>query len=442
MPDDSENPKGKVPSAVEEPAQLTPEPPVPRVEEQSAAPSPEPPIQPKAEEPVQLKLEPLVQPDAEQPAPTKPEPLIRVVVEPPPPPKFEVPVQPVVEPAPPKPEPPAQPIIEQPPQVAKILYREASRADVREHFTRIPRVTETEFRIACSDIAENLSKNWGFLGRVLIAIAVILAVFLAVVGWSIHTLAENELNKAGLAVDSRVNDEFKDDKIKAVTQQAAAGKSAELFQNNIQPNIKEFNRHLKEQTIAYDKEVAALRNEVAKLKERNELTTLADAAIDTGDLSTFQKLHKLATDPSPPEGAVGEFIRTMNVYSVFGPVRYSGATLDANTIHPGKTREDELDMPDLLMVENGPDPAGRARAAVLIGKIGKPGSYATAKAIVDAIQKENDLWVIKDLKPAFAHIIPFQDTGDPTGQDIVKWWDAHESEIAKTDTDKRSTEKP
>jgi hypothetical protein len=316
-------------------------------------------------------------------------------------------------------------------------------SSLREKLARVPRVTETEFRLACSDIAEELAKSWGFLWRVFLAMAALAAILIGVLGWTIHDMARDEMDKAKVQIDALIAEQFKDEKIQAVIAKVASDKSAELLQQHVEPSIDEFKQHLKDQAVAYDKEVSDVKEEVGKLKARNALTALADDAIENGNTTAYRSLRTTILQPNAPEGAEAEFLRVFETFSILGPTLGPNGKLNVSVIHPGKTKEEELDVSDLLRVLHSPEWGARLDGATLLVSVGKPGSYSTAKALVEVIQNETNLWVTKSLKLAFANIvnykgISFKDDGSiwsPDGQNVVNWWKDHEAEVARNDSD-------
>ena len=212
----------------------------------------------------------------------------------------------------------------------------------------------------------------------------------------------------------------------------------------MQPGIDSFNQHLKDQAAAYDRKVSDISAELEKLRARNEITALADAAEGRGDVEAYRSLRKMALVSNPPDGATAEFLRAFGTFTnVLGPTIEPQSPLNAAAIHPGKSTEDQLETADLLPLLSNDDIFVRMKAGMLLAKVAKPGSYATARAIIEAIRKEPNLWVMKKLKPAFAQAVSyrglsFADSGNvfsPDGQNALDWWTTHEADVKAHDSD-------
>jgi hypothetical protein len=317
-------------------------------------------------------------------------------------------------------------------------------ATVHELLAKVPRVTDAEYRIVCNDIAEEVAKSWSFLVRVLVAMAILAAAFIGVVGVTIHDMAKEERDAAKDKIDAEIASQFKDDRVKALVEKAADDKAQQLLKSDVQPSIDAFNQHLKDQSAAYDKEVSAVRDEVAALKARNEITALADKAIEDGDVASFHKLRDMAYSNPPHQGAEAEFFRVMSAYSIFAPVRWVGSSLVVSHIDPSKTKQEDLTPEQLLFVINkAPEPQARGIAADLLANNAKPGSYSTIKALMDDIQNEQNLEVIRREKRALSKAAPsFTDGGTVDAQDAIDWWKAHQADMQKADTDPKPTPAP
>ena len=180
---------------------------------------------------------------------------------------------------------------------------------VKAKLAQIPKVTEPEFRIACDEIAESLSKKWRFkfhiIGMIVVAVIIITGSIAGIFGWTIKDqfhnieikldkLMETEVFEAKAKVDKFIEAEFQKENIKKTIQQVASDQSVKLIQDLIQPSvissekrIRDFNQYLVDQKKTVDKNMSTLQEEVGKLQERNNITALADKAIAQGDLHAF-----------------------------------------------------------------------------------------------------------------------------------------------------------
>lgn len=303
---------------------------------------------------------------------------------------------------------------------------------------KIPKVTDPEFGLACYEVAQTLSKNWRFklhvFGFMLVAALAVGALISGAYGWT----AKSQIEKAKVKLNKFIQQEFQKDNIKRTIQQVADNKAAKLIQDYIEPsianskkNIDEFNQYLNDQKMIVSKDISVLQQEIKKLQERNNITNMADKAVGEGDLHAFEKLKKMTlTQGNEAVAAEAELMKIYAAYSPFAPKRWEDVRLNSRTINLYKFDDEELSVSELLVFLNDKMPKARARAANLLVKKSELDSYSTAKAIIEAIKKEDNLIVMHNLISVFTHVTGYS-PDQPDGSDVLEWWREHESSFAK-----------
>lgn len=310
----------------------------------------------------------------------------------------------------------------------------------KEKLGRIPKVTDPEFRIACDEIAESLSKKWRFKLSIFGMIVLSGLVFLGALGWTMNNLLETEIRTTKVKVDKFIETEFQKENIKKTIQQVASNQASKLMQDQIQPlvtkSMEDFYHYLDDQKKIIDKDMATLKQEINKLQERNSVMNLADKAIVQGDVSSFQELKKMLINSPANIAVTAEFYRVIAAYLSPAPRRWI-PPLNTRDINPYAKSDQELSEWELLQVLKNPNNSNkslvRARAAKLLVPKSVPGSNSTAKAISDAIKNENNLEVIFWLKEVFAHVTGYS-SNEIDGSDI-ELWQKNKLEITKKNVD-------
>ena len=192
--------------------------------------------------------------------------------------------------------------------------------------------------------------------------------------------------------------------------------------------------------------VSEAKSELAVLKQRNQITALADAAISQGSVEAYIKLEDMVTkarlsDTRGPEEA--ELFRVFNAYTGFAPSRVGTVTLNAKVINSTKDKEEELTTEDMIpFLLTNRDFLTRGRCAKLISSVGKQWSYKTAETLIGAMKHESHLEVHRYLKAAFKHIVPDCKLEGPLDNSgIIKWWEENKENVRAKDSDK-PTEPP
>lgn len=368
---------------------------------------------------------------------------------------------------------------QQPQEPKKPATKPPRQISTPEHPPPFPEASQANFRVTCNEIAEQLSKNWRFKlhvgGLVITALVVLGAAIGGIVGWSISSTlagerkefqkqAHDDIESAKKTIEVEIAQEFKKENVQKTLDTSVAKEAPALFAKSVEPNIKAFqqkldasetnlDKRLKEfnETLSKNEEkstanVEALRSELSRLQKRNNLTALADKAISEGDVEAYHQLENLAKER--PEGeernaAMSELFRLFEAYSpMSGVSRTGGVTFDASKINSTKTKEEELEVSEVLPLLRHDDAMTRTKAAEFISKKAKRGSYKTADAIVEALKNEKHLEAFKALDFAFQAA-----TGRPVGgkldkRELLQWWDENKDRLKKEDTDVTPTPTP
>ena len=186
---------------------------------------------------------------------------------------------------------------------------------VKEALARVPSVSEGEWRIACSDVAEALSHHSVFKLKVMWPIGItlisVLGIITAFFGFStkneiktelegVKTIAVQQIGTAQAAIAAQITKEFREEKIQATIAKAASDQSAILLSESVQPSIDKFNQRVEERLGNFDaslmaqreaatRDMESLRTELTRLKARNEIVALGDRAIAQASVDAYRK---------------------------------------------------------------------------------------------------------------------------------------------------------
>jgi hypothetical protein len=235
--------------------------------------------------------------------------------------------------------------------------------------------------------------------------------------------ARREITNARNGLEVEIAEQFKKENVQKTMETAAAKEAAALLKRSVEPSIKDFQQRLDtsrddldkrftqfNEVIAKNEEkssanVESLRTELIRLQKRNDVTALADKAISEGDVEAYRRLEKTAEIAKGEESnaALSELVRVFQTYSVFSGVsRTGGVHLHPSEINAAKNKEEELEVDDLLPLLQIDNPLGRAKVAELVAKKAKRGSYKTAEAIAEALQRETHLEAFSSWLSPFA----------------------------------------
>lgn len=339
--------------------------------------------------------------------------------------------------------------------------------------------SRANFRVTCNEIAEELSKNWRFKlhvgGLVATALFLLAAAIGGIVGWSMSATlaserqrfqdeAKREIGTAKEAIEAEIAEELKKENFQKTMELTASKEAAALLAKSVEPSIKNFQQKLDtshadldvalkkfNEVIQKNEEKSAsnvenLRIELTRLQEGNNLTALANKAISEGNVEAYRRLETLMV--KTPQGeernaVISELFRVFQAYSVFSGVsRTSGVHLRVSEINRKKSKEDELDTEDLLPLLKEDQPLVRVKAAELISKRAKRGSYKTAEKIVEALKLETHLEVFKALDLAFQTAAGREPGGKLDKVELLQWWEENKERLTKEDTDATPTPQP
>jgi len=333
---------------------------------------------------------------------------------------------------------------------------------IRGRLAALPPVTEREWRLACNDIVEGLSKHLGFRVRIIVPLFAILLAIVAIVGWNtskgikertdeILALADTKITAVGkeaeakigdakTKIDDQIKEALKTENIQRTIQSSVTDQSRVLLKDSVQPSIERFDSDLKKIKEEANEKTASIDSELARLKKRNDLTALADRAITQGDVKAYRQLEKMAT-ASPDDGEdtnanVAELFRVFSAYSLFAPTRGQSVIVNVAQINPQKTKEDELDYDELIGIWEGAKGIGRAKIALLLQKKTKLNSFSQAEWVIAQLEQDNHLETIMRLNSLFMKITGYDKGGKLDGSDILAWWKEHKEEVRTKDTDK------
>jgi cytochrome c556 len=345
-------------------------------------------------------------------------------------------------------------------------------ASVRPGPIALSKLSDSKLRVVCRQIAEDLAKDWRFKIQVITvlfvtSVTVVLAIF-AILGMNLKEMLHQErlrfeeqakasLGEARRGIERQIAEEFKAENVKRTITATAAEESQHLLKQSVEPSITAFERKVGSVTTDIDArfqkfnatvnarqdEIASsldgLRTELTRLKERNELTALADLAISDGDVEAFRKLESLSSASTKDErerGAFVELFRVYQAYSIFAPSRITPLRLIPEKVNPAKTKEEELDVDDLLGVLPLADALARAKIGLLLTSKVKQGSYATAEVLYEVLKKETRLEAFQHLGNALVKVSGYKDEGDKLDRrDLLKWYAENRERLKNENTD-------
>jgi hypothetical protein len=326
--------------------------------------------------------------------------------------------------------------------------KSANEDAVKNRMNSLPPVTDSEFRLACNDIAEALSKHWGFVWKVVgVTVAIIsslIVVIFTVLGWGVlnyinyktsqyYSSADLKLKDAQQQISDQIALEFKTAAIQKTIQDTAAAQANILLEQSVRPTIETFNSKVS----SASKDLDSLKAQLSELKKYNAMEALADRAIGDGDVDAYRKLDGIASDAKADKSThvlalVGLF-RVYEAYSLFAPSRVL-PDLIVSKINPKKHNENELEANELLPLLTMDNALGRAKvASLLVAKAGV-GSYKTAQAVAAAIKSETDLEAIRYLNAVYQRVTGFS-SQKLDGKDILDDWEKNKSSYQSKDAD-------
>ncbi len=340
-----------------------------------------------------------------------------------------------------------------------------------DHTAGLPGPDDPSFRVTCNEIAEQLSKSWRFklqvIGIIAGALIVLAAAISGIVGWSISAnlakerqrfqdQAQRDIGDAKKALEAEIAEQFKKENVQKTMEAAAGKEAAALLRKSVEPSIKAFQQTLDTSRDDLEKRfkqfndvvtknekksasnVESLRTELARLQRRNNLTALADKAITEGDVEAYRQLETLMTTSKSEEmnAVASELFRVFQAYSVFSGVSRTGNVhLIVSDIDPTKSKEEELEIENLLPLLRLDDPLARVKVAELISKKAKRGSYKTAEAIAEGVKHETHLEAFKALDLAFQAATGRAAGGKLDKRELLSWWEENKERLKKEDAD-------
>jgi hypothetical protein len=169
--------------------------------------------------------------------------------------------------------------------------------------------------------------------------------------------------------------------------------------------------------------------ELGVLKNRNNLTYLADNAIHSGDRSSFEKLIQLLVASPEPDNAIGsEILRIKNFYGSFDRIpddNLEDKNPDGIAVKDIST---QLLISDLL---KSPDWVIRGRVAKILRHRKEK---IVAEAFIEVIKKEKRLDVVKASLDSFSTITGYKkiDVLDSLPRlPVLEWWNQNKDRVSK-----------
>jgi len=167
---------------------------------------------------------------------------------------------------------------------------------------------------------------------------------------------------------------------------------------------------------------------------------LADVAISQGDVEAYRKLERITTSLESDEArnaALAELFRVYQAYSIFSGVsRTAGIQLNVPAINSHKSKEEELDVDELVPMLEEAEPLARAKVAQLISKKGpKLKSFKTSEAVYKALKKETHLEAYKVLGGLLAQVTGQEAGGKLDKREIIDWYEKNRDRLRKEDSD-------
>jgi phage shock protein A len=268
--------------------------------------------------------------------------------------------------------------------------------------------------------------------------------------WGIKVRLERRL-------ETLVADQFKNENVQKTVERAASTEASDLLAKSVEPNIKSFQSKIDDVTTRVDRrsqevdemakrtkkaaaDIESLRGELARLKERNDLSALADVAISQGDVEAYRKLERMTGSLEKDEArnaALSELFRVYQAYSIFSGVsRTARIELNVPTINSHKSKEEELEVNELLPLLSEPDPLTRAKVGQLISKKGpKLRSFTTSEAVYEVLKKETHLEAFKVLGAVLAQVTGHEADGKLDKREIINWYEKNRDQLRKEDSD-------
>ncbi|HMG06305.1 MAG TPA: hypothetical protein VK581_12675 [Chthoniobacterales bacterium] len=359
---------------------------------------------------------------------------------------------------------------------AETHEREVRRNRRRKNF---PKANDANIRVVCNEIADDLSKNWRFKlhvgGLVVGSFVALVAAIAGIVGWSVSATltrerqtfednAKKEIGTAKEAIERRIAIEFEKENVQKTVELAAAAEAERLLAKTVDPRIQQFEKILNEASSEAERRakdlkevvkrteedassIESLRGELARLKQRNDLTALADTAISNGDVTAYRQLEAIVASNDGKENkaaALSELFRVYNAYSLFSGVKRTAAiSVDAHAINPKKNKEEDLDADDLLpLLKEEKTPLFRVKIGELLAPKLKQGSFKTAEILADALRTETSLEGFKVIGALLSQVTNHPADGKLDKRELLKWCTENRDQLRKADTDATPTPTP
>ncbi|MFA5199903.1 MAG: hypothetical protein WC442_03225 [Candidatus Omnitrophota bacterium] len=164
--------------------------------------------------------------------------------------------------------------------------------------------------------------------------------FISVIGFigyeiSLRKIYNNVTENSSQFISDAIKNKFAEPNIENTFMLVAKNEAQEMIKNVIMPEIENFKIDVKKELLGItsfssdtktkiSNELESIASEVAFLKQRNNLTRLADKAIAEGEKANLDELYKVVGDVSNTElskAAISEILRVKNYYATMTRVK-------------------------------------------------------------------------------------------------------------------------
>lgn len=234
-----------------------------------------------------------------------------------------------------------------------------------------------------------------------------------------------------------VSREFQTPKIKDTIEDVAKSQANAILKNQVNPEVEKFKSQtgakvnqfedflakLKQQ---YEKEYKVLSEEIAKLKQRNDIAQLGDRATSDASRDSFEKLEEIrnkAENADMKAAAHAEIARIKSFWSAVTRVRL-GLTLDKFGEKKKQSDYTTHELIEMLLTNND------FRARVLVAReLAIRKEKRVPQALLKCMETDRDLEVAKNALESYGRLTGFEinDVFDFNRAQI--WWNEHSKEV-------------
>lgn len=251
--------------------------------------------------------------------------------------------------------------------------------------------------------------------------------------WGIYTKVKDDTQKF-------IASQFDEPKIKATLEVVATNEAKDLIQNTINPEISKQVSNIKNETEGFKKYIHEIKSNYSKqldelsiqinfLKQRDELTSLADEAISFGKSETFEKLENYPVAKNLETAKLAEILRVKDFYATTSRVK--GLSIVNKDDKTGQeTTDNAISTANLIKDLFGTNNSDiRTKIVELLGTRKQKG---VPEVLLKAAETDPILDVRKTAIVSFENISSGFIDNDVFGyQEAQAWWDKNKSEKEK-----------